>query len=187
MADARWNAKAIAPSLGHEHIDAARDPWRRFADDHTLHLQVDGSRRLSMAGRSGGIEIAIASDEDASAGLLTCVMATPRIALHGHVHVRQATWWEWAVGPLRRPVFLHRAIHRCFVVRRSSDAMARAVLDERASVTLGGLLPLFHELSYEAKRIRLAWRGVERRLDVLEDAVACITYLAVAAAASPYR
>jgi hypothetical protein len=146
-----------------------------------------------MTGRLEGIEVIVEAclalehartNEDD--GWLTRVAATPRLALHGEVYVQNASRWE-RLRPWRSGFFQDADLDRALSVRRSSDSVARAVIDERVVATLRELRSRFHELVYSVTRIALSWHGVERTPLVLDQALECVVSLAAAAARTPYR
>jgi hypothetical protein len=184
----------VASSFENGALVRVYDVWRGFADERRLHLRLrpnhpDPCLRsrahdvgMVMTGRYDGIEIAIGAFHPHGREAHTSIRATPRFALHGTVRVRPGRGWE-----LRRPWPAAGLLDRSLVVRRSSESVARAVLDERVTSTIRQLGRRLIELAYSAEAIELRWQDVECSTVVLEDAVACVAHLAVRATQTPYR
>jgi hypothetical protein len=153
------------------------DVWRAFARERGWRFSEEPD--ATLAGRHEGIEIEVHTHRDLAGGWITEVLATPRLALEGTVTVAPARGWRRLLaspGPLPG-----------FMTKSSSESVARAVLDQRVLETLRALGDRLVELEYTGQRIELSWMDTDRDRTTLEEAVACVAYLAVATAQTPYR
>jgi hypothetical protein len=152
------------------------EAWQTFARERGWRLSVE--RDPVLVGRHEGIEIEVATHRALSGGWTTHVSATPRLALHGSVYVAPARGWRRIrrAGPLPG-----------FSIRSSSDSVMSAIVDERVLATLRALGQRLVELEYTPERIELSWLDTDRDIDALDDAIACVAYLAVATGRTPYR
>lgn len=152
------------------------EAWQTFARERGWRLSVD--RDPVLVGRHEGIEIEAATHRALAGGWTTHVVATPRLALHGSVYVVPSRGWRRIrpAGPLPG-----------FTVRSSSESVMRVVLDERVLATLRALGQRLVELEYTPERVELSWLDTDRDMDALDDAIACVAYLAVASGRTPYR
>lgn len=152
------------------------DAWQTFARARGWRLSTE--RDPVLVGRHEGIEIEAATHRALKGGWTTHVVATPRLALHGSLYVEPARGWRRLrpIGPLPG-----------FTVRSSSESVMRVVLDERVTGTLRTLGLRLVELEYTPERVELSWLDSDRDMSALEDAIACVAYLAVASASTPYR
>ena len=152
------------------------EAWQTFARERGWRLSAE--RDPTMVGRHEGIEIEVATHRALSGGWTTHVVAAPRLALHGSVYVEPARG-------LRR--FLPSGPLPGFNVRSSSESVTRVILDERVLATLRALGERLVELEYTPERVELSWLDTERDIEALDDAIACVAYLAVAIGQTPYR
>jgi hypothetical protein len=152
------------------------EAWQTFARERGWQLSVE--RDPVLAGRHEGIEIEVATHRALSGGWTTHVVATPRLALQGSVYVAPARGWRRIrpAGPLPG-----------FSIRSSSETVMSAVVDERVLATLRALGQRLVELEYTPEHIELSWLDTDRDIDALDDAIACVAYLAVATGRTPYR
>lgn len=152
------------------------EAWQTFARERGWRLSVE--RDPVLVGRHEGIEIEVATHRALAGGWTTHVLATPRLALHGSVYVEPARGWRRL-----RPSGLLPG----FTVKSSSDSVTRVVLDERVLGTLRALGQRLVELEYTPERVELSWLDTDRDMAMLDDAIACVAYLAVAVGQTPYR
>lgn len=152
------------------------DVWRAFARDRGWRFVPEPDAML--AGRHEGVEIEVSTHRGLAGGWITEALATPRIALHGTVTIAPARG-------LRR--LLPSRLLPGFSVKSSSESVARTILDQRVLETLRALGQRLVELEYTGERIELSWMDTDRDVETLEDAIACVAYLAVATAQTPYR
>lgn len=152
------------------------EAWQAFARERGWRLSVE--RDPVLLGRHEGIEIEAATHRALSGGWTTHVVAKPRVALHGSVSVEPARGWRRLRPGGSLPGY---------TIRSSSESVMRVVLDERVLGTLRALGPRLVELEYTADHIELAWLDTDRDTDALDDAIACVAYLAVAVGQTPYR
>lgn len=110
----------------------------------------------------------------------TRITTKPRLALTGRLVVRRPNLLDRFLRLFRRPFFADAALERKLVVRRSSEAIARALLDEEVQAKLLSLELI--ELRYNHDAIVLRFRGAG-----LEEALACAAYLAAGMTKTAYR
>lgn len=152
------------------------EAWQAYARERGWSLSVE--RDPVLHGRHEGIEVEVATHRALAGGWTTHVIATPRLALFGSVYVEPARGWRRLrpAGPLPG-----------FHVRSSSESVTRIVLDERVLATLRAAGQRLVELEYTPKRVELSWLDTDRDVTMLDDAIACVAYLAVAVGQTPYR
>lgn len=170
-------------------IEETRVLWRSFVATRALRLVDIPSGLPAFEGTVESTKVSIAAAGSVEHGFHTRAVADAKIAMRGRVVVRPPGDWDELVAKLReRHYFEDPELDRWLVVKTSSKALARVVLDARVLQTVRALAPGRLELSYEDGAIELTWAGVERNFAILDDVLDVLSYLAVQGGEpSPYR
>jgi hypothetical protein len=176
-------------------LGEARDFWQAFARHHgfpcTIRPDTDG-KLCRIEARVEGRAVVVLGYGDRAHGFDTEVQATAAHPMKGRVRVRPCG----DLDALRRSLFGpprvrigDEGLDALLSVRATSEAIGRAVLDDRAVPMLRTLVrrPL-RLLHYVNGEIRLRWAGIDRDATVLLDAIELVAHMAVTGAeAAPYR
>ena len=159
----------------------------------SLRVRSDTAVKLgSMTCRVEDVTVLVLADGDRSRGFDTEARASSKHAMRGSVLVRPTGDLDHLRRALLgRPSFALGvgALDAVLTARVTSEALGRAVLDDRAIafLQLAVSRPL-RALCYSDGSIAVRWAGLERAPDVLTEAIGLVAHLAViGGACAPYR